>query len=347
MACDCLLLPDQTICHITNVGPQSPFSLGIDTSNRPCLFYDGNVVTEIDLPQKTRFYEQSTSSGMPFKWMAVLQSTDVLSFPYLWPCEYARAGFACQYCHTGGFTEQLAREGQPDPPFPTPQDVAEIVNYAINTEKLASHIQITGGSTMNPQAECDLITEILHTIDAVAGLDNIRGEMLIYTTPPTDPTVVDEVFEAGADRIACSLEVWDEELVIQVCPGKSRFTGRERHLNTLLHIADKYGPNKACSSFVIGVEPVESFLAGAEYLASRGIVPIASVWIPHGRPVLGTTEAPGIDYYRKLRDGLAEIYIKHNIEPPGTAGFNVCLCRDTWNHRDEIVRRKACHLEGC
>lgn len=347
MACDCVLLPDRTVVHLTNVGSQSPFSMDISENGKPCILYNGQFVTEVDLPPKTSFYEQFTSSGIPFKWMAVLQGLDVLAFPYLWPCEYARAGFACQYCHTGGFTEQLAKEGHPDQPFPTAQDVAEIVNYAIHTEELASHIQITGGSTMNPQAECHLIASMLNTIDDVAGLENIRGEMLIYTTPPSDPSMIDDVFDAGADRVACSLEVWDENLVAQVCPGKTRFTGRDRHLRTLLHIADKYGPNKACSSFVVGVEPVESFLAGAEYLASNGIVPIASVWIPHGRPVLGKTETPGIDYYRQLRNGLAEIYTKYNCEPPGTFGFNVCLCRDTWNHRDEIVTSQDYRMDCC
>ena len=117
-------------------------------------------------------------------------------------------------------------------------------------------------------------------------------------------------------------------------------TGRQRHLDTLQYIAEKFGPNKACSAFVVGVEPLASFLAGAEYLAQRGIVPIVSIWMPHGRPVLGKTEAPSLGYYRQVRDRIAELYIRYDIEPPGGAGFNVCLCRDTWNHKAEILEKK-------
>lgn len=341
-ACNCLLLPDNTIVHIVNVGPQSPFSIEISQTDKAHLAYKGEFVTEVDFPPKTRFYEQHTSSGVPFKNIAVLQGLDVLSFPYLWPCEYARSGHPCQFCFQGAFTHYLAQQGVEDLPSPAAEDVAEVVNYAVNVENVAHYIQITGGSTMNPQAECRMVAEMLEAIDDVAGLDNISGEVLVYTSPPSEPTDIDTVFEAGADRVACDIEVWDEALAEQITPGKIRFAGRDRQLRTLLHIADKYGPNKACSAFVVGVEPVESFLAGAEYLASNGIVPIASVWLPHGRPVLDNSEAPGLDYYRQLRHGLAEIYQKYECEPPGAAGFNVCLCRDVWNHRTEVLDRGSC-----
>jgi len=345
-ACNCLLLPDNTVVHIWNAGPRSPFTLGIAENCNVYLACDGRFVTEVYFPTKTQFYEQYTSRGIPFSRIAVLQGLDVLSFPYLWPCEYARSGFSCQFCYTGAYTEELAREGKPESLFPTPQDVAEVVNYAVNAEKLASYIQITGGSTMDPRAECHLVADMLRAIDDLAGLDNISGEVLVYSSPPPDPAIVDEVFLAGADRVACDMEIWDEELFKRICPGKARFAGCGRQLNALLHIAEKHGCNKACSAFVIGLEPVESFLSGAEYLASRGIVPLPSIWMPQGKAVLGVTEAPGLPYYRQVRDGLAEIYERHQCEPPGSTGFNVCLCRDTWNNRNEILGRKKYCTEG-
>jgi hypothetical protein len=170
------------------------------------------------------------------------------------------------------------------------------------------------------------------------GLNNIPGEVLVYTTPPANPEAVDQVFEAGASRIACSLEVWSEELGQTITPGKRKFSGSQRYLDCLKYIARKYGPNKACSSFVVGIEPVDSYLEGAEYLAAYGIVPIASIWIPFGRPVMGRMKPPGLHYYRKVKEGLAEIYAKYRVEPPGSIGLNVCVCRDIWNHRSEIIK---------
>ncbi len=332
LECNCLVLPGNIVVHMTDVGPASPFRLGIAANGNALLSYQNAPVTEVSFPPKTDFYRQLTSSSRPFLGMAVLQGLDVLSFPYLWSCHHAQSGQACQFCHCGSFSEQLAREGNPEPSFPTPQDVAEVVEYAFKIEHLAQYVQITGGSLVNSELECRRAFEALLAIHGIAGFEKIPSEISVFTSPLNDPALIDQLFEAGADRVACDIEVWDEELAQRICPGKAPAGSRERHLKTLTHIADKYGPNKAGSAFVVGVEPVESFLAGAEFLAGRGIVPIVSIWMPHGRPVMGKSEAPGLDYYRKVRDGIAEIFYKYKIEPPGGAGFNVCICRDTYNH---------------
>jgi hypothetical protein len=356
--CNCLILLDDTIVQLTDLALhmryvkkaillealrhlpslmrlRTPFALDV-SDDRPVLLHNGRPVTEVMFPPASHFFEQRTSSGLPFLGNAVLQGLDFLSFPCLWPCQYAQAGYACQFCYSGGLAERQAKKNTPASPVPTPRDVAEITRYAVLEEQAASHIQITGGSTMDPQAECRLIRRHLDEIQNLVGIEKIPGEILVYTTPPTDPRELDGLFDAGADRIACSLEVWDKALAAVITPGKARFTGRQRHVDCLTYIAEKYGPNKACTSFVVGLEPAESYLEGAEYLARRGIVPIASIWIPFGRPVMGRTEAPGLDYYRRVKEGLAALYEKYHIEPPGSVGLNVCLCRDAWNHLSEI-----------
>jgi hypothetical protein len=341
LECNCLVLPGDIVAQITDVGPSSPFRLEIASDGAPCLRYEGAPITTVAFPPKTPFYRLRTSTGRPFLGMAVLQGFDVLSFPYLWSCEHALAGQACAFCHCGGFTEALAHQGKPEPPFPTPQQIAEVVCYAVATEPLAKYVQITGGSLRRPEAECELDRDMLLAINNVGAIKQSGCEISVFTSPPAAPSLVDQLFEAGADRVACDIEVWDEQLAQRICPGKARFADRERFLKTLLHIAEKYGPNKACSAFVVGIEPLESLLAGAEFLAARGIVPILSVWMPHGRPVSGMPAAPGLDYYRRVRHRIAELFDKYQIEPPGGKGFNVCVCRDTWNHRPAILAKKT------
>jgi len=87
-ACNCLLLPGCIPAHMFHIGPAADFSLATSDAGRPCLTYRGKVVTEVDFPKATSFYEQRTSSGFPFQMMAVLQGLDVVSFPYLWPCQF-------------------------------------------------------------------------------------------------------------------------------------------------------------------------------------------------------------------------------------------------------------------
>ena len=358
--CNCLLLPDGTVVHLVDLAMhmgyikkalswemlrnlrymfqlRTPFSLEVADSGHPVLLWKGEEITRVTFPPASRFYERKTSSGLPFLGNAVLQGLDILAFQCLWPCQYAQAGHACQFCFSGGLFERFARKGMRLPPTPSPRDVAEMVHYAVMVERAAKHIQLTGGSTMNTQAECAVVKGFLDEIDRVVGLKNIPGEILVYTTPPSDPAEVDRLFSAGADRVVCSLEVWDEQLARVVTPGKWKFAGRQRFLNCLKYIAKRYGPNRACSSFVVGLEPVETYLEAAKTLASDGIVPIASIWLPFGRPVQGRMQTPGLDYYRKIKEGLARVYETFGIVPPGSNGLNVCMCRDVWNHLEDLL----------
>jgi len=337
LECSALLLPDGAVVHLAAIGPGARFHLKLDGRKRPCLFRGEQQVSEVSFPPKSDFYNQTTSRGIPFRGLAVLQGCDVLSFPYLWPCELAQSGLACKFCHCGNFTRQQVLDGTyREMPY-TARDVADVVDYAVNVERCARYIQITGGSTVGGDGECDRHVEILRAIDDVAGLRSIEGEIVLFATPPADPTDIDKLFAAGADRVACDIEIWDENLASEICPGKSSVTGRERHLNALDHIAATQGRNKGCSTFVVGLEPVESFLAGADYLARRGIVPVPSIWMPHGLPVATELAPPALEFYRQMKKGLARIYSTYGCEPPGGAGFNVCLCRDTWTHRHELV----------
>ncbi|MDR3277552.1 MAG: hypothetical protein LBT12_02170, partial [Oscillospiraceae bacterium] len=193
----------------------------------------------------------------------------------------------------------------------------------------ANSIQITGGSTFSGKTEAAHIRAYLRAIDGAVGIDNVR-ELLLYITPPKETALIDEYFALGASRVACSLEVWDLERARAVTPGKIAFTTRARHLEILEYTARKFGAGSAFSNFIIGVEPFETLKEGATYLAERGVIPTASVWMPMGRPVLGTMKAPEVDYYSRVRDLFAELYQKYNLEPAGLCGLNVCMERDIW-----------------
>jgi biotin synthase-related radical SAM superfamily protein len=265
-------------------------------------------------------------SGTPYTGNAVLQGLDWVAFQCLWSCEYASEGLPCQYCFSGAAFQTLAEKGKPQPEALAPEDVAEIAAYAFAHTGVNS-IQITGGSTFSGKTEAKYIHAYLHAIQA--RITNIK-DLLLYITPPEDERLIDEYFALGASRIACSLEVWNMELAKVITPGKIKFTTRERHLKALSRIVEKYGIGKAFSNFIIGLEPFESLAEGALYLAERGIAPTASVWMPMGRPVCGSMKAPDIDYYRRVIDLYAELYIKYRLKPPGERGLHVCVDRDIW-----------------
>lgn len=352
LKCNCMILPDGTIVQMTDLQlhlgylknalswdrirqikyfshMQTPFRLDLNEDRQAVLYYRNEAVTPVSFPPYTDFYDRKTSSGLPFLGNAVIQGTRWLAFQCLWPCDYACAGKPCEFCYFGGVFQSLAKRGKPLPAIPSPQDVADIVESAFWHSGCDS-MQITGGSSFDSARECRLIKGYLRAIRDRIGSWPGRGEILLYVTPPENPAELDEFFALGASRIACSLEVWNDRLARQITPGKWHFTGRQRHLDALQYIAEKYGPGKAFSNFIIGLEPFESFAEGAEYLASRGIIPTASVWIPFGRPVLGSMKPPDLAYYQNVKRLLASLYRQYGLEPAGANGINVCIERDIW-----------------
>lgn len=357
LTCNCAILPDKTVAQLTDFhkhmkylgdamfsySKQSlpifdgwkSFDLNLE-SGRAVLSYNGQRISEVEFPRRTNFYEQSTSSGLLFLGNAVLQGVDTVAFPLLWPCEIAREGHACQFCVSGGISEQQAKNHVPPPKIPTTRDTAEIVDYAVNEEGIAKYVMLDGGYTMNPQAECERMAEYLREIEAVVGRKNIR-EIFAFTSPPSDSKMLDLIFDAGADRVVFSPGVWDEHLAEKITPGQVKYLPRKLYMNALNYVAREYGPNKACSLYVIGVESAESFLSGAELLARDGVVPLASLWIPFGKPVMGTQKTPDLNYYRKIKQGLAVIYEKYGIVPPGDTALNSHIDRDVWRHKEELI----------
>lgn len=353
LMCNCLILSDGTIVQLTDMGfhlkyltgilswdnlrllkyasdLETPFSIRMK-DGEPALYYKEEFVDLVSFPPPSGFYAQKTSSGLPFIGNAVLQGVDWVAFQCLWPCEYAAAGKPCQYCFSGAEHEALARKNKKLPDAVHPRDVAEIVRNAIK-EAGCNSIQITGGSMFQAEKEHGYISSYLKAIYGLTDRSEIAGDILLYITPPEDKAILDEYFTLGASRVACSLEVWDEELAARVTPGKMDFTTRKRHLEALEYVAERYGKNKAFSNFIIGLEPFESLKEGATYLAERGIIPTASIWMPMGRPVEGSMKTPGLEYYRKVKELYAELYRKYGLEPSECRGLNVCMERDIWNY---------------
>lgn len=337
-ACNTIFLEDHLPVYLARTGPQARFHLLV-REEKAVLESNGDFITVVAFPKKTDFYTRKTSHGIPFGDLAILQGEDMLAFSYLWPCELAKSGNECRFCHCGNFTSQMVRNHLwKDFEFPV-EDIVEVVQYAVETDPKARVLQMTAGSTRDPDAEIDRYTEILREIDRRVGLEKVGGGIL-FLTPPKNPGNLDRLFEAGIGRVAFDLDIWNETLFEQLCPGKARYTTQKQHLDALHYVAEKYGPNRACSVFVAGLEPIESLLEGETFLARSGIVPLPSPWTPIGVENPNLPEVPGVDYYRTLIRETARLYTQYNLEAPGTVGSSVCLSRDIWLRKEILANRE-------
>jgi hypothetical protein len=327
-SCNAMILDGQISCSLSRTNQETPFRLMLQ-NKKPVITYNGNFVAEIGFHEKTTFYEQKTSGGIPFGNLAVVQGWDMLSFACLWKCEITQSGNACGFCHTGNLAS----------PAHSLSEMTEVIRYAVQQSPKTKILQLTAGSTFNPESEIDNYVKILRAIDTAVGIEKVPT--IIYLTPPFDVRQLDRLFDAGVSQIACDMDIWDENLFQKICPGKAKANARQRYLNALYYIADRYGANRACCVFVGGIEPADSLIAGATALAERGIVPPPSPLMPFAvdKKILAQMQPFSPDYYRTVRKATAMLYQKHNLEAPGTYGSDVCLSRDIWLRRSILAKK--------
>src|SRR5690606_16396913 len=141
------------------------------------------------------------------------------------------------------------------------EEVAEVIAWAIEHAGV-EEVQLTAGTKFSALNECEHYARLLRVIDDRVGLDCIPSEIYCYVTAPRTPELIDAVLDAGASRIAHDLHVWDRDLHAKFAPGHAKHVGRDGQLRALEHVADKYGPNRAFSAFVAGLEPLDSMLEG-------------------------------------------------------------------------------------
>ena len=137
----------------------------------------------------------------------------------------------------------------------------------------------------------------------------------------------DKLIKAGAMGYECHIEVWDEKLFEWVCPGKTRWYGRDYWVDSSLASVKVFGKGNVCNQYVAGVELIQpdgfknieealqSSLEGAEFLAEHGIGTTSCVlWIAQGSVFYAQKQSPGpLEYYVRLSQGLSELRRKHQI----------------------------------
>jgi Radical SAM superfamily len=329
-ACNCLILPGEVAVHL-HPNENSRFALRLE-NGKPVLFDEEVPIAEVTFPVEAGYNQQKTTAGHPFGSIAVLEGRSTLAFFYLWSCDYIKTRETCSFCF-----QVMADMAGYHLASPSSAEVAEIIAWAVANAGV-EEVQLTAGTLFGSQTECRRYADLLRAIDATVGLSRIKSEIYCYLTAPNDPKEVDQIFEAGADRLGHDLHVWNPDLHSRFAPGHARHVTRARQLRALEYIAQKFGPNKAFSAFVAGLEPLEDMVAGAEYLASRGIVPAFSVWMPTPGSVSPGSKPPDLDYYRQARKEFARLYKTYELNPPGApAGSHVSLCRDIYRNLEAIL----------
>jgi len=234
----------------------------------------GQTLCDAQLQPEPRYYSQTTSDGVPMRAIGQMCSGDRFCYGMTGPnCALWAIDMRCKFCSIG-----LNRPH--DAAQKTTTQLLETLEAAIEDPILPARHVLLGGGTVN--------LEDMGAVLAANLCSEIKARFAIscyvMISAPQKDEYIDLLRQSGADELGMNLEFYSDDAWQRFIPGKAARIGKKRYLQALEHAVKCFGPVNTRSILIAGLESGECTVAGAEMLASMGVMPIISPF----RPLDGT-----------------------------------------------------------
>ena len=295
-----------------NYKQHSPWQL-VYRDNTYRLIDKQDIDMEITFPQRPRFFEYVTPSGIRCDRIANLYGGSSLAFFTPGTCYYFNDGHECRFCSL----KPNRSEQQIFVHTISPALAASVLQIALETDAaLLKQIMLVGGNVPNYDQG------FRHYLEIAAALDHQqislpveqRLKTHVSTMPPWDFGLFTALNKLNA-RVTMNIEVFDEHLFEVICPGKTQLYGQGQLLKALEHAASVVSGTRIHSTLIAGLEPVHSTIAGMKYLASIGVTPIINVFHNDRGSVYENHPRPSYEQLLEIAHALQELYKEYHLTP--------------------------------
>lgn len=325
--------------------PKSYFSLK-QIGDTHYLFSD--FVEEPLLPVKftkrPSHYGQITSRGTRMEEIGQAMGMDCLAIAVRRKCSYFAAKVPCGYCNISP-----TRNTSKLPISSNLEDIGETVALA---GKEFKYFALTGGTFKDTDEECGAYTKMGQVIKDNIGEDSYSGPFSL--TPPKNLDLLQSLHETGVDVISFNIDVWDDEALRKVCPGKFKI-GKRHYEEALLEGSRLWGKGNSVVQFLAGPwESNESLLGASQHFLDMGILPNITSYFPSPKSPMSKTGKPKtlkdilglyIDYGHLVRDsGLFPNKRKSILTSPSGNRSSIAnevargyLTKDNFNPEEDLL----------
>lgn len=279
----------------TEFSELSPYR--IEYSGSPyVLMYNDKLLTEITFDVMDAYSQKVATNGTFYRQVAFL-ATDRLRIHHQFRCIFKEQKQGCKFCNI------KLKEGS----FSL-SDVFEIIDFYLQNVEF-NHFLIGGGSG----------SMIKETQNIIAIAQHIRKQSSkpIYAMclPPKDVSVLYDYKNAGINEIGFNIEFFDRKIAKKLMPGKGEIS-ISQYENAFIEAVEIWNSKgNVRSMMVLGLESLDSFYSGVEWLCSLGVMPIISIFRPMRNMYLKDALPMCNEKIKKIYDNLLEITTKYNLKP--------------------------------
>jgi len=332
------------------VNPHSPYRVGRGESG-PELFLNDTSLGAVEFPPVPKWYAHTTAKGKtPGEIAPVIEWGYLIYITAFRNCQYFGKEEECAFCDINHNYRQQKNAGRPYTGVKSIEEILEVLEWVDQEDDVAQVYTITGGSVLTQlrgKNETDFYYQYAEAIES-----KFPGRWMgKIVTQAWEKEELWRFKDAGIKVYHPNYEVWDPALFEKLCPGKTRFIGRENWMRRIVDSAEVFGPSGVIPNFVGGVElsrpwgfatveeAVRSTAEGLDFFMSHGVVPRFTAWCPEPYTTLtqeAEQEHPPLEYFLELLTEWKRILEKYKLptppgygEPgPGRAVFSVSAFMD-------------------
>ena len=238
----------------------SPWKIDLTEDGALHVYYRDTDIGAVTLDMADPHAKRSTRSGIPYQSIS-FWATDRMRIHHTISCIFKKTDRGCRFCEIP--KQNILCELT---------DIYEVIDFYLEQENTFRHFLIGGGSEPFDQ-EASHITEIVQYI-------RTKSDKPIYLMclPPKNLSVLKAWHDAGVTEVAFNMELFDREAAEQYMAGKGKIP-LAQYITALEEATLLWGKTGDVRTlFIAGLESTESLLQGIEAVASRGIMPILSVF---------------------------------------------------------------------
>ena len=291
---------------------------------------DDGRMFDITFEPLPRWMTQETQDGIPYARAGLSMHGDMAVVNVAPGCQYFvdkqdGKSMRCTFCTYGAPDARMGDLSQqvwePSLPDQTYVRLQEALGAAISECEI-NNIYLVGGSMTDWRQEGARFIELAQRVQEVV-------QQRVPVTCGSGALPEDQLRILHGENLvqnACfNLEVWSRPLFEKICPGKERFVGYERWIESLEQAVGLWGRERVYSAMVAGIElepehglswkeAADLAIEGADDLCSRGVIPIYSLYWPVGGRDHPDYMSNLLAYFERLCMGYRDVRKKHGLK---------------------------------
>jgi len=313
----------------TRLNPASPYRVA-PRDGALWLHVDGVPTAEVGLHALPPHYRETLPDGRPVAEIApVIEWGYLIYLTIFRVCQYFGAHEECQFCDINNNYRQQIQEGRPYTGVKSVADVLAALECIATLDDQSRAYTLTGGSvtsTLQGKNEVEFYAQYVEAIER-----RFPGRWISKVVTQAWPVEdVKRLKAAGAQIYHPNYEVWDPDLFPKICPGKTRYIGRDEWIRRIVDAADVFGAAHVIPNFVAGVEmaqpygyteveeAIHSTAEGLHFFMAKGITPRFTTWCPEPMTPLGDANPEGapLEYHLRLLETYRDTLRHYHLAPP-------------------------------